>query len=113
MVVYLYLQLSLDFARNLHGEWQSYSVRLHEVPTCCNPTLHRPIEQVSTMCTIESFSFLHQLFNIKVNFLRRVWKQFVKKNKGVGQGKTQLDVRMNFPVCWFATISLSNINCST
>ena len=47
----LYLQLSLGFAHNLHGDRQSYRVRLHEVPTVCNPTLHRPIEQVSTMCT--------------------------------------------------------------
>ena len=50
MVVYLYLQLSLGFSRNLHEERQSYSVRLHEAPTECDPTLHTPIEQVSTMC---------------------------------------------------------------
>jgi len=49
----IYLQLSLGFAHNLHGERQSYSVRLHEVPTVCNPTLLRPIEQVSTMCTYQ------------------------------------------------------------
>ena len=61
----------------------------------------------SPLCLI-----LHQLFNIQVNFLHRVWKQFVKKNKGVGAGKTQLDVRMDFPVCWVAPNSLSNINCS-
>ena len=51
MLVYLYLQLSLDFALTFHGERQSCSVRLHEVPTGRNPTLNRPIEQVSTMCT--------------------------------------------------------------
>ena len=48
----IYLQLSLGFAHNLLGEWQSYSARLHEVPTVCNPTLLRPIEQVSTMYQI-------------------------------------------------------------
>ena len=53
MVVYQYLQLSLGFAHNLHGEWQSYSVRFHEVPTVCNPTFHRPIKHVSTMCTYQ------------------------------------------------------------
>ena len=100
MVVYQYLQLSLGFAHNLHGERQSCSVQLHEVPKGRNPTLPRPIEQVSTMCTIESFSFLHQLFNIKVNFLCRVWKQFVKKNKGAGQVKSELNVRIDFPVCF-------------
>ena len=47
----IYLQLSLGFAHNLHGERQSYSVRLHEVPTVCNPTHLKPIEQISTMCT--------------------------------------------------------------
>ena len=49
----IYLQLSLGFAHTLLGERQSYSVRLHEVPTVCNPTLLRPIEQVSTMCTYQ------------------------------------------------------------
>jgi len=63
-----------------------------------NPTLHRPIEQVSTICTIKSFSFLDQLFNIKLNFRRMVWKQFVIKNKGAGQWKEELDVKMSFPV---------------
>ena len=112
MLVYLYLQLSLDFALTFHGERQSCSVRLHEVPTGRNPTLNRPIEQVSTICTIKSFLFLDQLLNMKLNFLRRVWKQFVKKNKGAGQGKSELDIRMDFSVCWVATNSLSNINCS-
>ena len=110
MVVYLYLQLSLNFARNLHGERQSYSVRLHEVPTVCNPTLHRPIEQVSTICTIKSFSFLDQLFNVKLNFMRKVWKEFVKKNKGAGQWKSELNIIMDFPICWVGNIFLSNLN---
>ena len=33
MLVYLYLQLSMNFAHTLHRERQSCSVRLHEVPT--------------------------------------------------------------------------------
>ena len=51
MLVYLYMQLSLDFAHTLHRERRSCSVRLYEVSKGCNPTLLRPIEQVSTMCT--------------------------------------------------------------
>ena len=63
MVVYQYLQLSLGFARILHGERQSCSVRLDEVPTISNPTLSRPIEQVSILCTIKSY-----LFNFYMNY---------------------------------------------
>ena len=90
----------MDFARTLHGERQSCSVQLHEVPKGRNPTLPRPIEYVSTICTIKFFSFFDQLFNIKLKFLRRVWKQFVKKNKGAGQVKSELNVRIDFPVCF-------------
>ena len=51
MLVYLYLQLLLGFAPTFHRERQSCSVRLYKVPKGRNPTLLRPIEQVSTMCT--------------------------------------------------------------
>jgi len=44
MFVYLYLQFLLDFARTLCGERHTYCVRLDEVQTGRNPTLHRPIE---------------------------------------------------------------------
>ena len=112
MLVYLYLQLSLEFTCTLHGERQSCSVRLYKVPKGCNPTLHRPTEQVSTIYTIKSFSFLDQLFNVKLNFMCKVWKEFVKKNKGAGQWKSELNIIMDFPVCWVGNIFLSNLNCS-
>jgi len=81
MLVYLYYQLSLDFARTLHRERRSCSVRLYEVSKGCNPTLLRPIEQVSSICTIKSFSSFDQLFNSKLNFKCRVLKKFMKKEQ--------------------------------
>jgi hypothetical protein len=68
-----------------------------------NPTHHRPIEQVSLICLIKSFSFFDQL-NIGHIFTRRVWKRFVKKHRGQGQWKDELTVRMDFPVCGVVTI---------
>ena len=56
-----------------------------------NPTLLRSIEQVSSICTIKSFLCLKVLFNIKLNSERRVWKKFVKKNKGAGQLRQELE----------------------
>ena len=80
-ICYLYLQLLLGFANTCHRERQSYSVRLYEKTKVCNPIFHRPIEQVSSICTIKSFSLLDQLFNIKLNLKHRVWKKFVKKEQ--------------------------------
>jgi len=85
MLVFLYLQFSLDFARTLHGVRKSYSVLLNEEETRANPTHHRHIEQVSKICTIVSFSFLDQL-NIKHIYKHKVWKKFVKKRKRSMEG---------------------------
>ena len=35
----------------------------------------------------------------KLNFERRVWKKFAKNNKGRGQWRHELNVKMNYPVC--------------
>jgi len=91
ILVYLYVQFSLDFARTLHGVFDS--MRKKE----SIPTHHRPVEHVSLICTIKSL-FLDQL-DIKHIFKHRVWKKFVRKNKGSGQWKEELNARMNFPVC--------------
>jgi len=64
ILVYVYLQFPLDFARTLCGEWQTCGVRLYEEQKGRNPTHHRVIEQVSSICTIKSFSFLDQILNI-------------------------------------------------
>jgi len=37
--------------------------------------------------------------NIKLNFEHRVWKKFVKTNKGRGQWRPELNVKMDYPVC--------------
>ena len=57
MLVFLYLQFSLHIARTLHGERQSHSVRLVEEEKGGNPIYHRPIKQVSLICTIKFFYF--------------------------------------------------------
>ena len=67
MLVYLYLQFSLDFYLYLHVERKTYSVRLFEEQKGRNPTHHRPIEEVSSICTVKYFSFLDRLLNIKHN----------------------------------------------
>ena len=41
----------MNFVHILRAEQQTYSVQLDEEKTGRNPTLHRPIEHVSTMCT--------------------------------------------------------------
>ena len=102
----------MGFANTFPREQQSCSVRLYEVPKEGNPTLLRSIEQVSSICTIKSFLCLKLLFNIKLNSERRVWKKFVKKNKEVGQLRQELNVIMDYPVCWVANLFLSILNCS-
>jgi hypothetical protein len=62
-----------------------------------------PLNKVSLICTIESFSFFDQLNNKHI-FKHWVWKKFVKKYKGRGEWKDQLTVRMDFPVYGVATI---------
>ena len=51
-----------------------------------------------TSTTIKFILCLKQLFNIKLNSERRVWKQFVKKNNGAGQWREELNVTMYYPV---------------
>ena len=107
ILAFLCLQFSLDFDRTLHGERQT-SVRLSEEAKGGNPTHHRPIEQLSLICTIKSFLFLDQL-NIKHIFDCRVWIKFVKRNKGSIEWKNKLNVRMDFLGCGAANIFLISI----
>ena len=48
--------------------------------------IHRPIEQVSLICTIKHFSFLDQL-NIEYIFKLGMWKKIVKKTKVAVNGR--------------------------
>jgi len=62
--VYVHMQFLLDFARTLRGERLTNSFRLLAEQKGHNPTHHRLIEQVSSICTTKSFSFLDKLLDI-------------------------------------------------
>jgi len=61
-----------------------------------------PLNRYVQFAQSKSFLCLKQLFSIKLNSKHRVWKQFVKKNKGASQWRQELNVIMDYPVGWVA-----------